>query len=54
MRETIARYAKANRIEIVQEFRDKGVSGAVAMEDALDRPGLKMCNGVAMGSHLNC
>jgi DNA invertase Pin-like site-specific DNA recombinase len=38
--ETIARYAKSNRIEIVQEFRDKGVSGAAAMEDALDRPGL--------------
>jgi DNA invertase Pin-like site-specific DNA recombinase len=35
--ETISRYAKANRIEIIQEFREKGVSGT---KDALDRPGL--------------
>jgi DNA invertase Pin-like site-specific DNA recombinase len=25
--ETVSRYAKANRVEIVQEFRDEGVSG---------------------------
>ncbi|HNQ88090.1 MAG TPA: recombinase family protein [Verrucomicrobiota bacterium] len=35
--ETITRYAKANRIEIVQQFRDEGVSGT---KEALDRPGL--------------
>ena len=35
--ETINRYAKANRIDIGQEFRDKGVSGT---KEALDRPGL--------------
>ena len=35
--ETITRYAKANRIEIAQEFREEGVSGT---KDALDRPGL--------------
>ena len=35
--DTISRYAKANRIEIVQEFRDEGVSGT---KEALDRPGL--------------
>lgn len=35
--ETIRRYAKANRIEIVQEFRDEGVSGT---KEAFDRPGL--------------
>jgi DNA invertase Pin-like site-specific DNA recombinase len=35
--ETISRYAKANRIEIIQEFRDEGVSGT---KEALDRPGL--------------
>jgi len=35
--ETISRYAKANRMEIVQEFRDEGVSGT---KEALDRPGL--------------
>ena len=36
-RDTIARYAKANRIEIVQEFGDEAVTGTV---DAMDRPGL--------------
>ena len=36
-REAIARYAKANGIEIVQEFSDEAVSGTV---DAMDRPGL--------------
>jgi hypothetical protein len=36
-REAIARYAKANRVEIVQEFGDEGVTGTV---DAMDRPGL--------------
>lgn len=35
--ETINRYAKANRMEIVQEFRDEGISGT---KEALDRPGL--------------
>lgn len=35
--ETIGRYAKANRVEIVHEFRDEGVSGT---KEALDRPGL--------------
>jgi len=35
--ETINRYAKTNRIDIAQEFRDKGVSGT---KEALDRPGL--------------
>jgi len=35
--ETINRYAKANKMEIVQEFRDEGVSGT---KEALDRPGL--------------
>ncbi|MCL4179046.1 MAG: recombinase family protein [Verrucomicrobia bacterium] len=35
--DTIARYAKANRIEIIREFRDEGVSGTA---EALDRPGL--------------
>jgi site-specific DNA recombinase len=35
--DTITRYAKSNRIEIVQEFQEKGVSGT---KDALDRPGL--------------
>lgn len=39
-RETIARYAKTNKMEIVQEFQEKGVTGASAVEDALDRPGL--------------
>lgn len=38
--DTIACYAKANRFEIVQEFQEKGVTGASAVEDALDRPGL--------------
>src|SRR6516225_1645442 len=38
--DTITRYAKANRYEIVQEFQEKGVTGASAVEDALDRPGL--------------
>jgi DNA invertase Pin-like site-specific DNA recombinase len=36
-RETIARYAKANGVEIVQEFGDEAVTGTV---DAMDRPGL--------------
>jgi DNA invertase Pin-like site-specific DNA recombinase len=35
--DTICRYAKANRFEVVQEFRDKGVTGS---KEALDRPGL--------------
>jgi len=35
--ETIAKYARANRLEIVQTFRDEGVSGT---KEALDRPGL--------------
>ena len=36
-RESIARYAKANRIQIDQEFTDEAVSGTL---DALDRNGL--------------
>lgn len=36
-REAIARYAKANGIQISQEFADEAVSGTV---DAMDRPGL--------------
>jgi len=36
-KDTIARYAKANQIQVVQEFRDEGISGS---KDALDRPGL--------------
>jgi len=36
-REAIARYAKANKVEIVQEFGDEAVTGTV---DAMDRPGL--------------
>lgn len=36
-REAITRYAKANRIEIVQEFTDEAVSGTL---DAMDRNGL--------------
>jgi DNA invertase Pin-like site-specific DNA recombinase len=36
-REAIHRYAKANRIEVVQEFVDNGVSGA---KDGFDREGL--------------
>ena len=36
-RDAINRYAKANRIEIVQEFADEAVSGTL---DAMDRPGL--------------
>jgi DNA invertase Pin-like site-specific DNA recombinase len=35
--DTILRYAKANRFEVVQEFRDEGVTGT---KEALDRPGL--------------
>lgn len=35
--ETISRYAKANRVQVVQEFRDEGISGT---KEALDRPGL--------------
>ncbi len=35
--DTVSRYAKTNRLEVVQEFRDEGVSGT---KDALDRPGL--------------
>lgn len=38
--EAIARYAKINRIEIVQEFRDAGISGT---REAFDRPGLTDC-----------
>src|ERR1035437_10709291 len=33
----ISKYAKANRLEVVQEFRDEGVSGT---KEALERPGL--------------
>lgn len=36
-REAISRYAKVNKIEIVQEFGDEAVTGTV---DAMDRPGL--------------
>jgi DNA invertase Pin-like site-specific DNA recombinase len=36
-RESITRYAKANRIEMVQEFNDEAISGTT---DAMDRPGL--------------
>jgi len=36
-RDTIARFAKANGIEIVQEFTDEAVTGTV---DAMDRAGL--------------
>jgi len=36
-RDAIARYAKANGIEVVQEFTDEGISGTL---DAMDRPGL--------------
>lgn len=36
-REAITRYAKSNKIEIVQEFGDEAVTGTV---DAMDRPGL--------------
>jgi DNA invertase Pin-like site-specific DNA recombinase len=36
-RDAISRYAKANKIEIVQEFSDEAVSGTA---DAMDRPGL--------------
>jgi DNA invertase Pin-like site-specific DNA recombinase len=36
-REAISRYAKANKIEIVQEFGDEAITGTV---DAMDRPGL--------------
>lgn len=35
--DTILRYAKANHVEIVREFRDNGVSGVT---DAFDREGL--------------
>ena len=35
--ERILKYAKANHLEVVQEFRDKGVTGT---KEALDRPGL--------------
>jgi len=35
--EKITRYAKASHIEVVQEFRDEGVTGT---KEALDRPGL--------------
>ena len=35
--ETILKFAKSTRHEIVQEFRDEGVSGT---KEALDRPGL--------------
>lgn len=36
-RDAVNRYAKANRLEIVQEFTDEAVSGTT---DAIDRPGL--------------
>jgi DNA invertase Pin-like site-specific DNA recombinase len=36
-RDAISRYAKANKIEVVQEFGDEAVTGTV---DAMDRPGL--------------
>ena len=36
-REVIARYASANGLRIVQEFRDEGVSGT---KDSIDRPAL--------------
>jgi DNA invertase Pin-like site-specific DNA recombinase len=36
-RDKAERFAKQNRFEIVQEFRDEGVSGT---KDAFDRPGL--------------
>ena len=36
-RDAISRYAKANKVEIVQEFNDEAISGTL---DALDRPGL--------------
>jgi site-specific DNA recombinase len=36
-RDAVNRYAKANRIEVVQEFSDEAVSGTT---DAIDRPGL--------------
>jgi DNA invertase Pin-like site-specific DNA recombinase len=36
-RQTIAKFAKANRFEVVQEFTDEGVSGT---KDKFDRPGL--------------
>lgn len=35
--ETIKRYAQKNRIEVVQQFREEGVSGT---KEAFDRPGL--------------
>src|SRR5438067_639522 len=35
--DAIKRYSKANQFEIVQEFRDEGVSGT---KDAFDRDGL--------------
>jgi DNA invertase Pin-like site-specific DNA recombinase len=35
--QTINRYAKANWLEVVQEFRDSGVTGT---KEAIDRPGL--------------
>lgn len=35
--DTINRYARAHHMEVVQEFRDKGVTGT---KEALDRPGL--------------
>ena len=36
-RDAIARYAKANRIDVIQEFSDEAVSGTL---DAMDRAGL--------------
>ena len=35
--DTINKYAKSNRFEVVQEFRDGGVTGT---KEAIDRPGL--------------
>jgi DNA invertase Pin-like site-specific DNA recombinase len=35
--DTVKKYAKANRLEVAQEFRDEGICGS---KDAMDRPGL--------------
>ncbi len=36
-RDAVARYAKRHQFDVIQEFRDEGVSGT---KDAFDRPGL--------------
>jgi DNA invertase Pin-like site-specific DNA recombinase len=36
-KEAVEKYAKANRLEIAQEFRDEGISGT---KEVFDRPGL--------------